>query len=211
MEWMIAACGAGLNVAAAFWAISKTWSKAAEQKMRAAALLLAALVGFGTGWLLALRVGTYLPNLLRMLLLGAALAAASYTDAAVHRIPNQICLFVAADFALCTLLDFVLSGSDALPMMINGLLSALFFFFVFFLLRLASRGSIGYGDIKFITVSALILGIYGEFSFLLFSHVSAAIVAVFLLIRKKAGRKDRIPFAPFFWFGYCIMLLTGSF
>ena len=167
--------------------------------------------GFASGYMLVLRAGTYPPNLLRLVLLGTLLTAAAYIDALSHKIPNWIVLCTAAVFAGCTVLDFVLSGTDAVPMALNSVLAAAVFFVVFFLVRLASRGGVGYGDIKMITAAALILGIYGTFSFLLVSHVLAAVAAIALLVSKKATRKDGLPFGPFFYLGYLVTILAGMF
>ena len=211
MEWIIAVCSAGLNLAAVWLVQKKTGLKPEKQTQWAAALLLAAAGGFASGYMLVLRTGTYPPNLLRLVLLGTLLTAAAYIDALSHKIPNWIVLCTAAVFAGCTVLDFVLSGTDAVPMALNSVLAAAVFFVVFFLVRLASRGGVGYGDIKMITAAALILGIYGTFSFLLVSHVLAAVAAIALLVSKKATRKDGLPFGPFFYLGYLVTSLTGMF
>lgn len=211
MEWIIAVYSAGLNLAAVWLVQKKTGLKPEKQTQWAAALLLAAAGGFASGYMLVLRAGTYPPNLLRLVLLGTLLTAAAYIDALSHKIPNWIVLCTAAVFAGCTVLDFVLSGTDAVPMALNSVLAAAVFFVVFFLVRLASRGGVGYGDIKMITAAALILGIYGTFSFLLVSHVLAAVAAIALLVSKKATRKDGLPFGPFFYLGYLVTILTGMF
>lgn len=211
MEWIIAVCSAGLNLAAVWLVQKKTGLKPEKQTQWAAALLLAAAGGFASGYMLVLRAGTYPPNLLRLVLLGTLLTAAAYIDALSHKIPNWIVLCTAAVFAGCTVLDFVLSWTDAVPMALNSVLAAAVFFVVFFLVRLASRGGVGYGDIKMITAAALILGIYGTFSFLLVSHVLAAVAAIALLVSKKATRKDGLPFGPFFYLGYLVTILTGMF
>lgn len=211
MEWIIAVCSAGLNLAAVWLVQKKTGLKPEKQTQWAAALLLAAAGGFASGYMLVLRTGIYPPNLLRLVLLGTLLTATAYIDALSHKIPNWIVLCTAAVFAGCTVLDFVLSGTDAVPMALNSVLAAAVFFVVFFLVRLASRGGVGYGDIKMITAAALILGIYGTFSFLLVSHVLAAVAAIALLVSKKATRKDGLPFGPFFYLGYLVTILTGMF
>ena len=211
MEWIIAVCSAGLNLAAVWLVQKKTGLKPEKQTQWAAALLLAAAGGFASGYMLVLRAGTYPPNLLRLVLLGTLLTAAAYIDALSHKIPNWIVLCTAAVFAGCTVLDFVLSGTDAVPMALNSVLAAAVFFVVFFLVRLASRGGVGYGDIKMITAAALILGVYGTFAFLLVSHVLAAVAAIVLLVSKKATRKDGLPFGPFFYLGYLVTILTGMF
>lgn len=211
MEWIIAVCSAGLNLATVWYAQKNTGLKPEKQSRWITALLLAAAGGFAGGYLIVLRVGTYLPNVLRLLLLGTLLVAAAYIDALSHKIPNWIGLCTAAVFAGCTVLDFILSGTDAVPMAINSVLAAVAFFVVFFLVRLASRGGVGYGDIKMITAAALILGVYGTFTFLLVSHVLAAVAAIALLVSKKATRKDGLPFGPFFYLGYLATILMGTF
>ena len=211
MEWITAACSAGLSLAAVWLARKKTGLKPEKQSRWITALLLATAGGFASGYMLVLRAGTYLPNLLRLVLLGALLAAAAYIDALSHKIPNWIVLCTAVIFAGCTVFDFMLSGTDAAPMAINSVLAAAVFFVVFFLVRLASRGGVGYGDIKMITAAALILGVYGTFAFLLVSHVLAAVAAIVLLVSKKATRKDGLPFGPFFYLGYLATILMGTF
>lgn len=73
MEWIVAGCGAVLTLAAVCIARKKTGLEPSDRKKWLAALLLAGVGGFASGFLLILRVGTYLPNLLRLLLLGAFL------------------------------------------------------------------------------------------------------------------------------------------
>ena len=69
MEWIVAGCGAVLTLAAVCIARKKTGLEPSDRKKWLAALLLAGVGGFASGFLLILRVGTYLPNLLRLLLL----------------------------------------------------------------------------------------------------------------------------------------------
>ena len=211
MEWIIAVCSAGLNLAAVWLVQKKTGLKPENKRsgQRLCFLQRRAALPADICWFW--RAGTYPPNLLRLVLLGTLLTAAAYIDALSHKIPNWIVLCTAAVFAGCTVLDFVLSGTDAVPMALNSVLAAAVFFVVFFLVRLASRGGVGYGDIKMITAAALILGIYGTFSFLLVSHVLAAVAAIALLVSKKATRKDGLPFGPFFYLGYLVTILTGMF
>ena len=73
MEWIVAGCGAVLNLAAVYLAKKKTGLELPDRKKWLAALLLAGVGGFISGFLLILRVGTYLPNLLRLLLLKSLL------------------------------------------------------------------------------------------------------------------------------------------
>ena len=116
MEWIVAGCGAVLTLAAVCIARKETGLEPSDRKKWLAALLLAGVGGFASGFLLILRVGTYLPNLLRLLLLGAFLAAAAYTDAQKHRNQYDVIKINMQEFLSAT------SGIDEMLRMLNDYL-----------------------------------------------------------------------------------------
>jgi leader peptidase (prepilin peptidase)/N-methyltransferase len=65
------------------------------------------------------------------------------------------------------------------------------------LVALVSRGGMGGGDIKFVTVLGLWLGLTGMAETLLLSFILGGIGGGLLLLSGKKGRKDAIPFGPF--------------
>lgn len=79
-----------------------------------------------------------------------------------------------------------------------------------FLCAVCFKGSIGYGDIKLFIVMGLLLGMRGIWSSMFLSLFVAFVIAVVLLITKKKGRKDVVPFAPAIMIGtYLSVILTG--
>lgn len=210
MEWIIAVCSAGLNLAAVWLVQKKTGLKPEKQTQWAAALLLAAAGGFASGYMLVLRAGTYPPNLLRLVLLGTLLTAAAYIDALSHKIPNWIVLCTAAVFAGCTVLDFVLSGTDAVPMALNSVLAAAVFLWCFPCAAGVTRrrwiwrhqddhgSGADPGNIRDIQLFAGFACSCGGGS-----HCTAG--------QQKATRKDGLPFGPFFYLGYLVTILAGMF
>lgn len=65
------------------------------------------------------------------------------------------------------------------------------------LLSLATREAIGYGDGMIVAACGTVLGLSTIIPMLFLAFGFAAIGSVCLIICKKAGRKDQIPFAPF--------------
>ena len=79
---------------------------------------------------------------------------------------------------------------------------------MFFLLMM--KNSIGMGDIKLFMVMGLYLGLYSMIDAIMSSLVLAFICAVVLLLTRKKGKKDSLPFAPAVLAGtYLSVFLTG--
>ena len=83
-------------------------------------------------------------------------------------------------------------------------------FAIFILIALASRGGMGWGDVKLVGLIGLATG----FPLILFSIVLGAIlgglVAVALVIAKRRTFKETLPFGPFLALAAMVTLLWGS-
>lgn len=70
-----------------------------------------------------------------------------------------------------------------------------------------TKGQVGIGDgIVFIT-SGVMFGFFENGILLFLSLVFAAVAGGFLLLLRRVGRKDMIPFVPFIFVGYGVMCL----
>lgn len=70
-----------------------------------------------------------------------------------------------------------------------------------------THGQVGIGDgIVFIT-SGVMFGFFENGILLFLSLVFAAVAGGFLLLLRRVGRKDMIPFVPFIFVGYGVMCL----
>ena len=65
------------------------------------------------------------------------------------------------------------------------------------LLAFLSRQAIGYGDGMILGACGCWLGMKRTLEIFFLASVGAAVFAGILLLRKKADRKDRLPFLPF--------------
>jgi leader peptidase (prepilin peptidase) / N-methyltransferase len=81
---------------------------------------------------------------------------------------------------------------------------------IVFLIAVVSRGAVGGGDIKLMAMLGATLGWKGVLAVLAFSQVAAALVALGLLITRRAGRHDRLPVGSIISLLGAVMLLGGS-
>lgn len=91
----------------------------------------------------------------------------------------------------------------------NSYLSGLGAFLVFLAIGLVNPAGMGGGDIKFSAVLGLMVGFPGILLTFWISAVGGGIIAIALILAKKKGRKDVIPFGPFMALGAAIVLVFG--
>ncbi len=80
---------------------------------------------------------------------------------------------------------------------------------VLLLVAVVSRGAVGGGDIKLMAMLGAALGWKGALVVLAFSHVAGAIIALGLLIARRAGKRDSLPMGALISLLGAIMLLGG--
>jgi leader peptidase (prepilin peptidase)/N-methyltransferase len=80
-------------------------------------------------------------------------------------------------------------------------------FVIFLLIAIISRGGMGWGDVKLCALIGLAVGFPLIFIALLIGVVLGGVVALALLVSKKRGRKEAIPFGPFLSLGAVITLI----
>ena len=83
----------------------------------------------------------------------------------------------------------------------------------FMTLSLASRRGIGAGDVRLAAVLAMFLGYLGAqyvFQGLALGFILGGVVALVLLISRKANRNTRIAFGPYICIGAMAVVLLGG-
>ena len=83
-------------------------------------------------------------------------------------------------------------------------------FGIFLLIALASRGGMGWGDVKLAALIGLATGFPLVFLVIIIGAILGGIVAVALVIAKKRKRRQTIPFGPFLALAAMVTLLWGS-
>ena len=70
-----------------------------------------------------------------------------------------------------------------------------------------TREKIGYGDGAIVAVSGIFLGFTENLEMLCIALILLELMALFLIVVRKKGRRYRIPFCPFLLAGYLVILL----
>lgn len=87
---------------------------------------------------------------------------------------------------------------------VTHILAAGLFFVMMFIGNKVSKNGIGYGDIKLLPILALLLGLGDMLKVTLGALFIMLIVGVISIIRKKAGWKDSLPFAPYLYVAFVL-------
>ena len=126
----------------------------------------------------------------------------SIIDFKTHRLPNHLVgWFTAIEILIIGVTSWFTSDWTRLAAALG---TAVITMFAYLLLYLASRGSLGMGDVKFAFPLGLCVGWYSANQWLLAIFVSfliAGVVAVIGLVAKRMTRKSRLAFGPYMFFG----------
>lgn len=98
----------------------------------------------------------------------------------------------------CLSVIFLAAGGISVTSRLLGLGTGL----LLLLLSKLLKGQIGLGDGIVICITGLCLGFRDNLGLFVFSLTIAAFMSLVLLLLKKAGKKDTIPFIPFIFLSY---------
>jgi len=101
-------------------------------------------------------------------------------------------------------------GQWPAPQIANGAMGGAIGFVLLLLIAIISRGGMGWGDVKLAALIGLATGFPLVLVALVIGAILGGLVAVALLIAKKRGRKEAIPFGPFLSLATLVTLLWGS-
>ena len=85
---------------------------------------------------------------------------------------------------------------------VREIVCGVFIGIILYAVSYVTSGQIGEGDGILFVATGLFVGGISNFVLLLWASVLCAVVAGIMLISKKAGRKDKIPFVPFVFLAY---------
>ncbi|MGO1182862.1 MAG: prepilin peptidase [Micrococcaceae bacterium] len=133
-------------------------------------------------------------------------------DAREHRLPNRWTLLLVGGGALCLGAATLLapSASELSGRGVRMLLAGLVYAGVMFVLHLLTRGGMGMGDVKL----AAGLGVYtgwlswdGLLASVVFGFLIGGVLALLLVLTRRATRSTRIAFGPSLLLGAMVPLL----
>lgn len=126
-------------------------------------------------------------------------------------IPNKIILEGIIFRAVMLVPEFLLERSSFISNIVSDIIALLGITVVMFICLLLMKNSIGMGDVKLLMVMAATQGVADVCMAVFWSMIAAFFAAVFVLITRKKGRKDSLPFAPFLLIGTIVaFVMTGA-
>jgi leader peptidase (prepilin peptidase)/N-methyltransferase len=96
------------------------------------------------------------------------------------------------------------------PAIASAALGGAIGFAIFLLIAVVSRGGMGWGDVKLAALIGLATGFPMVFVAIVMGAILGGIMAVVLLIARKRGRREMIPFGPFLAVAAMATLLWGN-
>lgn len=141
-------------------------------------------------------------NIVREIILTSILWVSAATDMKYNKIPNLFVILGVIGWVVVTIWELATGYEYWMSNFVSSLIAVVIIAFVMGMCLLIMKNSIGMGDVKIILVMSALLGLANVLVAIFVSLIVSFIAAVFLLVTKKKGRKDTLPFAPF--------ILTGT-
>ena len=174
------------------------------------------IVLFGSSVLCALPIyfmsnaGVNTIDLCRHIIVTIFLLSVMIVDWKTHLIPNIIVLIYFLVGVLLMLCEFIVYREEATKTLLSSCIGLIGCLLLFYVLSRLTKNGISMGDVKLIAVMGWILGVSSALFSVLFAMIICAVVGLFLLLSKQKKKNDRVPFGPFMFLGYIIMLLLFS-
>lgn len=132
---------------------------------------------------------------------------AAVGDAREKRIPNQLIGIMLGTWILVIIPQLFLHTAQTVPILFSGLFGGAMAGLVFFTVYIVSRHGLGGGDVKFMTVAGLYIGINSVMPTMLTGSILAAVTGVTCIVLKKMDRKGTLPLVPFLYVGIVLTML----
>ncbi len=133
--------------------------------------------------------------------------ALALIDLEHHILPNVL-VYPAMVFALGA--SLLLPGTGFVPDVLDAVIGGLGGLGIFLIITVASRGGMGWGDVKMAALVGLATGYPLVFVAILLAVVSGGLIAGLLIVLKIRSRKDTIPFGPFLALAAMVTLVWGQ-
>jgi len=165
-------------------------------------------VELGTGILFGFLIWYYglKPELAVSLLYGCILIVLAVIDLEQKLILNKI----VYPTAIIAIIINIFLPDLGLKNFLFGLLGGAIGFVILLLPALIYSKGMGWGDVKMAGLIGLMVGYPRIFVAVLGSVILGGLVAIFLLVTKKKGRKEGIPFGPFLALATMVALVWGQ-
>lgn len=148
-------------------------------------------------------------KIIRCLILIVGLFLIAWIDGHEKRIPNQILLVLFCIRSVLLVMECVIYGEYWTIFLTSSALGALMAGGMFLFCYMITRGSMGAGDVKLMTLVGYFIGSKFIFGTIFLTVATAAVYNLIALLLKKVSLKQEVPFGPFVLVGTVLMLGLG--
>lgn len=136
----------------------------------------------------------------------------AWIDSKEQIVPNAYLirlLVVAAIWLIIRIILAGISGETFANIVFAAVFGAAVMFIPMFLGYVISRGGVGAGDVKLLSIIGVFLGFRGSYILLLLAFLISTVYCVVQIIRKKINLKSHLPFVPFLATASVMMVIIG--
>ncbi len=150
-------------------------------------------------------------GIIKIIIASEILMSAAVIDFYIKKIPNTLSIVFLVAGAILLVIEYFCMRDSFLILLLGSLLGFIGGFLILILMSIVTRGGIGMGDVKLISTMGFVTGIAASFYTFLFANILCMLVTIGLLITKKKKIKDELPFGPFLFIGYIVVVILGKF
>lgn len=148
-------------------------------------------------------------SLLKLNIATVCMTGSGCVDAREKRIPNIFPAIMSISGVILLIVG-VLTGQDgAFAYIASSLFATLTTVLVLMIAAALTKGGIGPGDIKLLGALALLCGVYTIGGTAIIGVSICALYSIFLLVTKRKGLKESLPFGPFLLAGFFCSVMLG--
>lgn len=137
------------------------------------------------------------------------LSLIAWIDGKSKRIPNKLLILLIVIRTIFLIMECIFYYDIWLTVIITFFMGAFIGGGIFLFCYLITRGAVGAGDVKLLTVVGYYLGSGVIFTDIFLAVVLSAVYSVLKLILRKTILKEEIPFAPFVYVGTMLTMALG--
>ena len=172
-------------------------------------LILSVTTGFVV--FLQVRRDEFWVNLLMSVLVLLILLVVAVVDWNTKKIPNFIPISLIALRLPILMLDFFYRREQFKSIIISSAMGLLIGLLILVFFSIITKGGFGMGDVKIVAATGFSIGLLATMCSMLYGMLLCMFAAIFFVLFKKKTLKDVIPFGPFFYFGYVVLVIFGTF
>lgn len=132
---------------------------------------------------------------------------AGVSDVRSKLVPNRLVMWMLGVWITCISVLTMFRPEQSVHFWLSALSGFALGGGLFLVVYILSKNGLGGGDVKFIAVAGLYMGLPAVLSTIFIGSVLASIVGISLLLLKKISRKDTLPLLPFLYIGIILSVM----